>query len=297
MESLIINREGAALPFALAQLLPPSVTGALEGLFGIEELRLAAGRQMWVRTSQRLFALDVRLSAKELEELVLHMCGGSLYAHTESLCGGFIPLGGGVRVGVCGRVILEGGRVIGLRDISSLCIRIPHAVTIDVSAAVDLLECFSFTRGLLLYAPPSGGKTTYLRSLALALASGDRPRRVALVDTRDELAFSLDSPTLCVDILSGYPKGYGIEIATRTLGAEVIFCDEIGGEEDARAILSVQSGGVPLVASAHAHSVRDLMSRSWFLSLHRAGVFGAYLGLSRGGEPHVTMAEDADACL
>lgn len=297
MENLIINAEGCALPFSLARLLPARVTKALEGLSDIEELRLAAGRQMWVRKDRRHFALDVRLTAKEIEDMVLRMCGGSLYAHAESICNGFIPLGGGVRVGVCGRVTLEGGRVIGVHDISSLCIRIPRAVTLDVSEAVLLLRHFSFTRGLLLYAPPSGGKTTYLRSLALTLASGEKPRRVAVVDTRDELAFSLDSPMLCLDILSGYPKGYGVEIATRTLGAEVILCDEIGGEEDVRAILGVQSGGVPLVASAHASSVQDLMGRPSILSLHRAGVFGAYLGISRDRAPVVTMAEDVDACL
>ncbi len=297
MENLIINSENTALPFHLSRLLPSSVNEALEGISDIEELRLAAGRQAWVRRNGRNFALDVSLCAKEFEELVARMCGGSLYAHAENICRGFLSLGGGVRVGLCGRVTLEDGRVIGVHDISSLCIRIPHALTVDVSAAISLLERFAFTRGILLYAAPAGGKTTFLRSLALRLASGERPRRVALVDTRDELAYSLESPSLCLDILSGYPKGYGIEIATRTLGAQVIICDEIGGEEDARSILSVQSGGVPLVASAHASSLDDLMKRGSILSLHKAGVFGAYIGLSRSGEHRVTLAKDADACL
>jgi stage III sporulation protein AA len=91
--------------------------------------------------------------------------------------------------------------------------------------------------------------------------------------------------------------GYGIEVATRTLGAQVIVCDEIGSEEDVRAILAVQSGGVPLVASAHAAGLAELLGRQTISGLHRAGIFGAYLGLCRGKNPSVYLAEDANACL
>ena len=297
MENRIINADGAALPYHVARLLPPSVQAALEGVGRVEELRLSAGRRAWVRQQGRNRALDVVLDASALADILSRMCGGSLYAHTENLREGFLSLGGGVRVGVGGRAVLENGRVVSVDGISSLCIRVPHAVSVDTSIAVSLLARFSFTRGLLIYAPPAVGKTTYLRALALSLASGPHPRRVVLVDTRDELSYSLDSPSLCLDVLSGYPKGYGIEIATRTLGADVILCDEIGSEEDARAILGVQSGGVPLVASAHAATPRDLLGRAPLRALHAAGVFGAYLGLTRGGEPRVTLAEELDACV
>ena len=294
LESKILGEEAVALPFSLARLLPSSVTRALANFSEIEELRLSVGRSAFVRKDGKNYALDLRLSAKEMEDLVFRLSGNSLYAHTRELCEGYLSVGEGVRVGVGGRVVLEEGRVVGLSEITSLCFRIPHRLTVDVSEALSLLREFSFVRGILVYAPPAGGKTTYLRSLARALASGDMPRRVAVIDTRDELAYSLESPTLCLDLLSGYPKGYGIEVATRTLGAQVILCDEIGSEEDARAILSVQSGGVPLCASAHAASVRDLLSRPPLLSLHRAGVFGAYLGLCRGERPRLTYAWEAE---
>ena len=297
MENLIINAESAALPYHVARLLPSALNEALLKIGTIEELRLVAGKRAWVRQRGKNRVLDITLDAATLSDILSNMCGGSLYAHAENIRGGYLSLGGGVRVGVGGRAVLEDGRVVGIDAISSLCIRIPHAVAVDVSVAVELLKRLSFTRGLLVYAPPAAGKTTYLRALALSLASGEAPRRVVLVDTRDELAYSLDSPSLCLDVLSGYPKGYGIEIATRTLSADVILCDEIGSEEDARAILSVQSGGVPLVASAHAATPHDLLGRAPLRALHAAGVFGAYIGLTRGGEPRVTLAEEMDACV
>ena len=296
MENVIIN-DMVCLPPKLARILPECVKEALEGVGDIEELRLSVGRYAWVRKQGKNVSLPIALQKKELEDLVLDMCGGSFYAHTDSISRGFISLGEGLRVGLSGRAVTEGGKVMGIRDIESVCIRIPHAITVDVSEAVFLLEKFDFTRGVLVYAPPGVGKTTYLRNVALTLSTGAAPRRVAVVDSRDELSFSLCSGALCIDILRGYPMGYGIEVATRTLGAQVIVCDEIGSEEDARAILAVQSGGVPLVASAHASDIGGLMGRHTILDLHRAGIFGAYLGLCRGQAPRVCLAEDVDAYL
>ena len=294
MENVIIN-DMVHLPWRLMRLLPRNVKKALEGVGEIEELRLSVGRCGWVRKNGENLPIEVYMQKNELEELVLAMCGGSLYAHTDNICRGFISLGDGVRVGLSGRAVTENGRVSGIRDIESICIRIPHSVTVDASDAVFWLEKFDFTRGILVYAPPAGGKTTYLRNVALALSSGERVRHVVVVDSRDELCYSLGSPSLCLDLLRGYPMGYGIEIATRTLGAEVIVCDEIGGAEDAKSILAVQSGGVPLVASAHAKDLSDLMRRRSIAELHRAGVFCAYIGLCRGLSPVVHTAEEADA--
>ena len=63
----------------------------------------------------------------------------------------------------------------------------------------------------------------YSRSLSLGrFASG---RRVAIVDERGELGgFDLGP---CADILRGYPKETGLEVALRTLSPEVIVCDEL----------------------------------------------------------------------
>lgn len=297
MENIVINRCDEDLPPRLYRLLPPRVVEALTGISGIEEIRLSATRQAWVRTGGRNLPLGVRLEREEFNSMIDTMCGGSLYAHSENICHGFIPLGGGLRAGVCGRAVLDGGKVCGIYDMDTVCIRVPHHISVDVSALTAILEENHFTQGVLIYAPPGGGKTTFLRESARCLASGASPHRVALVDTREELSFSLESSNLCLDVLCGYPKGYGIEIAVRTLGAEVIICDEIGGAEEAASILAIQSGGVPLIASAHAAGIRDLLARDGISRLHRAGVFGAYLGLSRYAEPTVTRSEDADAFL
>ena len=125
------------------------------------------------------------------------------------------------------------------------------------------------------------GKTTLLRALAKEVSSPRYGRHTVIVDTRGELNVELNDPTLNLDVMSGYPRELGIEIAVRTMGAQLIICDEIGSMADAHATLGAANCGVPLIASAHAASVGELLERPAIEILHRAHVFGKYVGLSR----------------
>ena len=101
-----------------------------------------------------------------------------------------------------------------------------------------------------------------------------------------------------MDVLTGYPRPRGIEIATRTMNAQLIVCDELGDAAEAEAIVAAQNCGVPFVASAHGDSVAGLLRRTGILRLHRAGVFGAYVGIRRppwGGEFSYTVTEWEEA--
>ena len=122
-----------------------------------------------------------------------------------------------------------------------------------------------------------------------------------MVDTREELAHTLKGRELELAVLLGYPRRLGIEIAFRTLGAELILCDEIGGTEDASAILAAAGCGVPLVATLHAGSVEEALARPAIERLHRAGVFSTYVGLARSSSlpPRYTFTarQEADHLL
>ena len=188
---------------------------------------------------------------------------------------------GGIRVGLCGRAGVSGGSVTGVSQISSFSIRIPHPAPPVGEEIARLLRRFSLTRGVLIYAPPAVGKTTLLRTGAARMAGGECPLRVSVVDTRGELGYALTSPSLLIDLLSGYPRGVGLSIAARTLSAQLIVCDEIGDLSEAREIVEAHNCGVPLLASAHAADVAELLARPGMRLLHEARCFGAYVGLSR----------------
>ena len=288
MKSTIINIEGnnGGIPRALLQKLPYRLSDAIKrelvGEIVCEEIRIRRGRMSSLTLSGGTnISLDVSLSREEMDETVGKLCGGSLYAHSETIKNGYIPLDGGIRAGVVGRAVLENGRIIGIDDISGICIRLPHFVKIDPSPICNLIRELEYVSGVLIYSPPGVGKTTLLRTVAAELSKGSNAVRVTVIDSRGELEFGLGSRYLYTDIMSGYPKSVGIEIALRVMNPRVIVCDEIGNDDEISAICSAASGGVALLASAHASDIGGLMSKKNIRELHRAGVFGAYVGISR----------------
>ena len=136
-------------------------------------------------------------------------------------------------------------------------------------------------RGALIFAPPGVGKTTILRAIAALASSPCHAIRTVAVDTRAELRFGLDAQNLLLDILVGYPRALGIEIAVRSLGAQLIVCDEIGDLHEAKEIVEAHSCGVPLLASAHAADIEELLARPGLRLLHEARCFGAYVRVIR----------------
>lgn len=290
------------IPESVRLALPERVRGEIEKMSAeigrVEELRLHCGRRATVTSRGKNLPTPCILTREEIDRVLTRLCGGSVYAFRDTIAEGYISLRGGIRVGVCGRAAISGGKISGVYDIDTLAIRIPHRSPPLGHEIIELLEKMNFTRGVLIYSPPGVGKTTLLRSLAVMLSSGAKPRRVSVIDTRGELSFSLDSPSLCLDILTGYPKHTGISLAARTLGSEVMICDEIGSRAEAEAICEAHNCGVPLIATAHAASVRELLGRTGIGLLHRAGCFGAYVGLSRKGnfgfDYDICKREDAD---
>ncbi len=272
----------------------------------IEEIRLRAGRYASLTAGGRNHPTRVMLDGRALGALLVRLCGGSLYAYSDTIRSGYMTLPGGIRVGIAGRAACEGERVIGISEIDSLCIRLPHRHGAVGGTVCRLLRHMAAeggaVRGVLVYAPPGVGKTTLLRGVAAAMASPPDPWRTVVIDTRGELGFETDGTELCLDILHGYPRGRGVEIATRTLSAELMICDEIGDVEEAMALISSHHGGVPLVASAHAATVDELLRRTGIRLLHEARLFGAYVGISRraGGGDYIyriTPWEDAERLI
>lgn len=290
MKSVIINKDfgDMGIPDRILNLLPYRLSDAIRKEMRAdkniicEEIRIRRGRMSALTlTGGIIVPLDISLSKEEMETTVENLCGGSMYAHIDTLKQGYISLPHGVRAGVSGRASVEGGRVIGISDVNGICIRIPHFVKIDTTSICKLLKQFDFTSGILIYSPPGEGKTTLLRSIAAELSKGKDAVRVCVVDSRGELEFGLESRNVLADVLSGYPKALGIEIALRTMNAQVIICDEIGNTDEVDAICSAANGGAALIASTHASDIKGLMEKKNIKKLHDAGVFGAYVGISR----------------
>ncbi len=283
MQRVYDLRKNTKLPPILREVLSPDLWDAVDRCPAprAEELRIHLNRRASVTEGGRNYLLPVICNEAEMERLLRTLSNGSLYAHSQSIMQGYLTYAGGIRVGVCGCAATEQGRVIGVGSVTGLILRLPHPPRICTEPLRDQLSALRKGQGLLLYSPPGGGKTTLLRCLAAQLSRGEEGLRTVAVDPREELAPWLEGEELLLDVLTGYPTELGIEIAVRTLGAQLVICDEIGNPREACAVLNAANCGVPLVATTHASSLSELLRRPSLLRLHRAQVFAAYVGLKR----------------
>ncbi len=253
----------------------------------VEEIRVHRGLRTSMVADGQTVLTDIVIGEEKFRSIFAAFCGGSLHTHERSLCQGYIRLGNGFRVGVCGKAVAEDEVVQSVGEVTSLSIRIPYGKEVNAEGLFEAVRCESGARSCLLFSPPGVGKTTALRDLAQRLAGGETGAgglRVAVIDSRGELSTPMLRSCPLVDLYEGYPKAAGIELATRTMSPQVLCCDEIGGAKEAEAILAAQHTGVPLIATAHAGDIRMLMRRRWLRQLHEEGIFERYGQLIRCGE-------------
>lgn len=265
----------------------------------IEEIRIRRGRQAYIVISGENRLLKLVAEDFEMQNILQCLSRGSLYAFRDTIMNGYISLGDGLRVGVIGRAGIERGDVVGIYDVSEFSFRLPNRIKIKCRELISLIVGADKLSSVLIYSPPGVGKTTLLRNIIKELSSGKHALRVGVIDSRGELAFGLEQTDLLVSILSLYPRKLGIEIAVRTMNAQLIVCDEIGDEHDASAIIDSQVAGVPIVATAHGSGLKDIFSHTGIRNLHRAGIFDYYVGIERGDDLDfiytVNTREEADA--
>lgn len=199
----------------------------------------------------------------------------SVHAFSQDIAKGFIGCRCGIRLGLCGAGVCSGGAVTALREISSVCIRIPHELHCALSEDI-LTLLHNKGANILILSPPGGGKTTLLREFVRALSTGGV--RVSVADERGEIAAvyagrpQFDLGESC-DVMTDVPKAQAVMMLLRSMSPQVIAMDEISSPDDINAALSAAGCGVRLIATIHAASVWDLSKRPVYRELIKSGVF------------------------
>lgn len=273
------------MPFRkqLCALLPPPLAAAILALSAreaaqLQEIRIYAGRAAELVFSEEWRTTDCRVDEAQMDGLLASLCGQALYRCEGQMAEGYIPLAGGHRAGVCGRMTQEGG-AWRMSGVTSVCIRISR----DVPGASLAVRPYLMEPGgghVLLLGPPGCGKTTVLRDAALWLAE-DRGLRVAVADEREELFGARQG--LRLHVLGGTDKARAIAMLLRSMAPQVIVTDEIGRPEDALALRDAARCGVGVLASAHAQDMEDAKRRPALRGLMQARAFERYILLGRRG--------------
>lgn len=282
------------------EYLPPSVRDAIKNLGSeasdvISEIRLKNEGTVSVCLDKLYFiSTDGALTQSATNilttdrgtffETVDKMSRRSIYAAQNELRHGFLTLEGGHRVGVCGKTVVENGKIIQLSDISSLNLRIAR----EIKGCADEIIDAVMLKNTLIISPPACGKTTFLRDIARNLS--ERMIKVGIIDERGEIASSYKGrPQLDVgtntDVYTNCPKSEGITMLLRSMAPQVIVTDEIGTPEDEAAIFSTINAGVKIVCSAHGYDRDDLHRRGLLKSIMDKNIFETIVVLSRRNGP------------
>ena len=281
------------------QILPREAAQALDGLNAaqVEEIRLRCGQVPSIlrRGVEQPLPHCERTPQQEMQRTLLAASAQSQYAVQEQLREGFLSVPGGVRIGVCGSAVVQDGRVTGIREISSLCIRIARPRPGCADRAAEFLR--QHPDSTLICGVPGSGKTTLLRSCIRALSAAGS--RVGVVDERLELAgavhgvpqFDLGPHT---DVLSGCPKAAGMQMLLRGMNPEWLAVDEITSPADLAGIRQAFGCGVRILATIHAGSAAELREKPLCRAVLGAGMFEQVLFLDNNRAFHAERIRYAE---
>lgn len=268
-------------------------------LEALEELRLRRGFPMTALLPEGELELkSLPVGEDELRQVIENATQSSAHTALDRVRQGFVTLRGGHRVGMCGSVVKDDGRIVTLRELSSLSVRVARSIAgLAEPLLPELMEDGRFLSTLVL-APPGAGKTTFLRDLVRTLSDGERcpVHRVSVADERGEIAaLWRGEPQLYVgrhtDVLDGCSKAEGLSILIRGMNPQAAAVDELGSEEDVRAVSEAAGCGVTVLATAHGTGPEDLCRRPACRALLSAGVFRRLVILERRGGKRTVRVE------
>lgn len=214
------------------------------------------------------------VSRGDLTDTFHNICNYSVYSKQGEIVNGFVSMHGGHRAGICGTAVCEGGRVVNIRDISSINIRIAREHKDCSRPVIDRLN--PDFNGVLICGAPCTGKTTLLRDMARILST-EYNKRISLIDERGELAGTssgiLQNDIGLCDVFDLYDKPSGIIQAIRSMSPDIIVCDELGTQRDIDAVEYSVNSGVSFISTLHCSGVEELKKKANIRRLIEIGGF------------------------
>ena len=249
----------------------------------LQEIRIRTNRPIILRLRDTDLILEYNVSQTEILQILEKLCENSIYAYKNQICEGFITVKGGHRVGLTGSCVIENGKILNVKYVSSLNFRIAREV-LNCSTRVlrEVIDIENKTvYNTIIVAPPGKGKTTVLRDVVRRLSDGINEigfngKTCGVVDERGEIAamykgIPQNDVGVRTDVIENVDKNKGIHMLIRTMAPEIIACDEIGSKEDVEAIHYALYSGVKGIFTMHGGSIANVKDNKDVYSLVESG--------------------------
>lgn len=211
----------------------------------------------------------------DIEFTLKSVCDHSIYSYQRELSQCFVTVSGGHRVGISGTAVY---------DVNQNCCVPKYVSSLNFRIAAQKIGCADEIfnnvlnkqlKSLLIVGKPMSAKTTILRDLSRLYGNF---RKVSLIDERSEIAscfngIACNDVGVNTDVFDRFSKPDGIIFALRAMSPQMIICDEIGSDDDAIALIDAHKSGIDIIATAHAGTINQALSRKSIEMLIKSGVF------------------------
>lgn len=295
---LIVNYEQAVKTSSILKFLPGRIKKTLSFIDfeNIEEIRLRKGLPLVIYKGSSNFFITERATVtknrqkallvndEDINEALSLICKNSLYTVEDSLKKGFITVDGGHRIGICGNSVTADDKISTIKNISGLNYRIARELKGVSDKLFSNILRDKQIKNTLIISPPGCGKTTLLRDIVRKLSNSGI--KVCVADERNEISalsngtYGYDLGYSC-DVLEGANKAEAMELLLRSMSPQVIATDELGCENDLKAVKKAVVSGINVIATIHSDSKESVKSTNPELMRH----FKCIITLSRKNGP------------
>lgn len=244
----------------LEKLLPTHIFERIKHKNFITEIRLRIGSIIKIGINGKYFGLFIdkeRLICQksDIEHVLRVATNNSLYSVETAITEGYICYFG-YRIGISGEGVIVDNKILTIKNVSSLCIRIPRD---DIKLDKSIYPIINKFDNTLIVSKPGCGKTTLIRLMAKELADSNN---VLILDDRGEISYN----NICLtkdncDVVLNISKDIAYRAFIRVMNPNIVVTDEIFGEKEVDAILDLIRCGVKVLATLHLSSLSDINSK------------------------------------